>query len=416
MESTGPGLQPLAAEEVDELAAVVRRVVRARVRDPHLVDDIVQETLARVLAQGADVEADARRPYAIVTAINLVSSTFRAEGRRARGLHRLVDLTSSELPEDELVRRDEGRSMSHAITRLSDRDREVLISHEVHDIPTKELASGAGTSAGAIAVRLAAARAKLRLEYVLAHRREDPLPARCRSVLLALSAGDRRRQSALDAQGHVISCDRCSALSEPLLARSRATVALVPLVAARGAVELVSSVVRGHPKATVAGAATVAAALVVAQAVAGAPAPVDADDPAPVATSAPPAEPPPAEPPPANTSGPVQVEGVDLRTLPLDELTGQPVAVRSAVIESVPADEGFWIEDGSGGRIWVQLSTPDESAIEIRPGGRATFDGVLVETPEGFAAQVGVDETEGAGDLVPGGVHIEVGPLAVEAG
>lgn len=411
MELTGSGLQPLAAEEVDELAAVVRRVVRARVRDPHLVDDIVQETLARVLAQGADVEADARRPYAIVTAINLVSSTFRAEGRRARGLHRLVDLTSSELPEDELVRRDEGRSMSHAITRLSDRDREVLISHEVHDIPTKELASGAGTSAGAIAVRLAAARAKLRLEYVLAHRREDPLPARCRSVLLALSAGDRRRQSALDAKGHVISCDRCSALSEPLLARSRATVALVPLLAARGAVELVSSVVRGHPKASVAGAATVAAALVVAQAVAGAPAPVDAGDPAPVATSAPP-----AEPPPANTSGPVQVEGVDLRTLPLDELTGQPVAVRSAVIESVPADEGFWIEDGSGGRIWVQLSTLDESAIEIRPGGRVTFDGVLAETPEGFASKVGVDETEGAGDLVPAGVHIEVGPLVVEAG
>ncbi len=416
MESTGPGLQPLAAEEVDELTAVVRRVVRARVRDPHLVDDIVQETLARVLAQGADVKADARRPYAIVTAINLVSSTFRAEGRRARGLHRLVDLTSSELPEDELVRRDEGRSMSHAITRLSDRDREVLISHEVHDIPTKELASGAGTSAGAIAVRLAAARAKLRLEYVLAHRREDPLPARCRSVLLALSAGDRRRQSALDAGDHVGSCDRCAALSEPLLARSRATVALVPFLAARGAVELVASVVRRHPKASAAGAATVAAALVVAQAVAGAPPPVEEVDVAPVATSAPATAPPLAEPPPADTSGAVQVEGVDLRSVAPDRLAGRPVAVRSAVVESVPADEGFWIEDGAAGRIWVQLTTRDESAVEIRPGGLVTFDGVLVETPEDFASQVGTDPAEGAGDLVPGGVHIEVAPPVVEAG
>jgi RNA polymerase sigma factor (sigma-70 family) len=396
-------------EEVDELTAVVRRVVRARVRDPHVVDDIVQETLTRVLAQD-DIDPAARRPYAIVTATNLVSSTFRAEGRRARGMHRLVDPAASELPEDELVRGDERRSMSHAINRLNERDREVLISHEVHEVPTKVLASGAGTSAGAIAVRLAAARAKLRLEYVLAHRREDPLPGHCRSVLLALSAGDRRRQSALDAEGHVSSCERCAELSKPLLARSRATVALVPVLALRWVLEHTWSAVRRHPKTSAAGAAAAAAVLVVAQAVVTAP---------PESSERPPAEEaaaPPAERAPEGPAGPVLVGGADVRSIPADQLAGRPVEVRSAVIESVPADEGFWIEDGSGGRIWVQLTTADESPVEIRPGGRVTFDGVLVETPEAFPAQVGAEPTEGAAELVPGGAHIEVPARVVEPG
>lgn len=409
METPAPGARALDLEEVDELTAVVRRVVRARVRDPHLVDDIVQETLTRVLAQGEEVEPAARRPYAIVTATNLVSSTFRAEGRRARALHRLVDPATAELPEDELVRRDERRSMSDAITRLNERDREVLLSHEVHDVPTKVLASGAGTSAGAIAVRLAAARAKLRLEYVLAHRREDPLPVRCRSVLLALSAGNRRRQSALDADGHVGSCERCSELSKPLLARSRSTVALVPLLALRWVVEHAWSAVRRHPGASVAGAATIAAVLVVAQAVATSP-PEGADPP--TAEAAAPA----AERPSTDAPRPVLVDGADVRSIPPDQLAGRPVEVRSAVIDAVPADEGFWIQDGSGGRIWVQLATSDESPVEIRPGGRVSFDGALVETPAAFASQVGADPTEGASELVAGGTHIEVPAQVVEPG
>lgn len=411
MDETGSGPQPLVVDDdVDELERVVRRVVRARVRDPHLVDDIVQETLVRVLAQGPDVATADRRPYAIVTAINLVASTFRAEGRRARGLHRLVDLTTADLPEDELVRVDERRSMSHAIERLSERDREVLISHEVHDVPTKELAAGAGTSSGAIAVRLAAARAKLRLEYVLSHRREAPLPPRCRSVLLALSARDHRRQSALGAEEHLESCERCSRLATPLLERSRATVALAPVLAARWLGERAVSAVRRHPTTTAAGAAVVAAALVVAQATGGGPSGTEPAAPVAQAAPAPPAA------PPAGSDATVRVRGVPLRAVPPDQLAGRPVSVRSGVIQAVPADEGFWLEDDAGGRIWVRLTTAAESPIGISAGTRITFDGVLVTTPEGFAATAGVDAGEGAADLAAGAVHIEVAPTAVRPG
>ncbi|HEY4728610.1 MAG TPA: sigma factor, partial [Actinomycetes bacterium] len=37
-------------EDILELEALLRRVVRARVRDPDTVDDLVQEALARVIA------------------------------------------------------------------------------------------------------------------------------------------------------------------------------------------------------------------------------------------------------------------------------------------------------------------------------------------------------------------------------
>jgi anti-sigma regulatory factor (Ser/Thr protein kinase) len=40
-------------------------------------------------------------------------------------------------------------------------------------------------------------------------------------VLLALSAGDRRRQRDLDAGGHLLACTWCARLSEPLLDRRR---------------------------------------------------------------------------------------------------------------------------------------------------------------------------------------------------
>ena len=63
-----------------ELLPVVRRVVAARIRDPHLVDDLVQETLARMMGARARLEPDALVPYAIVTARNLVASHAAAAG------------------------------------------------------------------------------------------------------------------------------------------------------------------------------------------------------------------------------------------------------------------------------------------------------------------------------------------------
>ncbi|MDQ3353938.1 MAG: hypothetical protein M3507_05575 [Actinomycetota bacterium] len=65
MSSSEPGD---AAPDIAVLEPVVRRVVAARVTDPHLVDDLVQETLARVLESRPSLDGGALVAYAIVSA------------------------------------------------------------------------------------------------------------------------------------------------------------------------------------------------------------------------------------------------------------------------------------------------------------------------------------------------------------
>jgi len=59
------------------------------------------------------------------------------------------------------------------------------------------------------------------VEYLLALEQTEPPTSSCRPVLLALSAGDRRRQRDLDAGRHLLACAWCARLSEPLLDRRK---------------------------------------------------------------------------------------------------------------------------------------------------------------------------------------------------
>ena len=76
-------------EDILELEPLLRRVVGARVRDPDTVDDLDQETLARVIAVRGRLDDEAVAPYAIVTARNLVTSLAREEERSRRHRPRL---------------------------------------------------------------------------------------------------------------------------------------------------------------------------------------------------------------------------------------------------------------------------------------------------------------------------------------
>ena len=210
---------PSDNQPIVDLVPLVRRVVAARVRDPHLVDDLVQETLVRVMAARARVEADTLAPYAAVTARNLVASVVRSDNRARRMAHLLVDADISERPEDGVLRQEEKAAVTAALRRLSPAEREMLLAHEVHGQDTATLAATKRSTPGAIAARLSRTRAKLRVEYLLAHERAEPPTDRCRPVLLAFSAGDRRRQRELDAGGHLMSCDFCARLSGPLFDR-----------------------------------------------------------------------------------------------------------------------------------------------------------------------------------------------------
>lgn len=219
-------LPPAASEsEVDSdvasLIAIVGRVIRARVANATIAEDLIQETLMRVLAAADRVEDGMLEPYAIATARNVVASTWKRQDRDLRNRHRVVELTPEEPLDEGLLRGEEQEAIAAALERLSERDRRTLLAHEVEGLDTGSLGAELGLSAGAVAARLNRTRARMRVEYLLAlHALEPPTP-QCRPVLFALSGADRRRQREVDAARHLLECDVCAGLSGPLLKRGK---------------------------------------------------------------------------------------------------------------------------------------------------------------------------------------------------
>ena len=202
-----------------EITARIRRVVSARVNDPMSQEDLVQETVARLLERGLDPTSENFGAYAAAAARNVVISQARTSAARGRNSHRLLDPSPPERPDERAVRNEERRTIVTALARMPQADRDAMFAHDVFEINIASLARTLKSSPGSVSVRLARARAKLRVEYLVASRRDDPPRASCRRVLTALSARDRRRQIALDAAGHVAECDYCAgqkiALTKP---------------------------------------------------------------------------------------------------------------------------------------------------------------------------------------------------------
>ena len=96
---------------------------------------------------------------------------------------------------------------------------------------------------------------------------------------------------------------------------------------------------------------------------------------------------------------------------PNGELTfqvGKTATAQGVLVQSDPADEGFWVGTSETERVWVQLSGTDESGYVVQQGDRVDFTGQVAAHDPGFATQVGVDAAEGADQLGQQGVHIEV--------
>ena len=111
--------------------------------------------------------------------------------------------------------------------------------------------------------------------------------------------------------------------------------------------------------------------------------------------------------------GALTVGGTDLlrtaTTASLQANNGAQAAGRAVRVQSVPADEGFWVGADDQGRVWVQLTgTRGESDYKVRQGDTVDFTGTVTQAPQGFAATVGVTEAEGAGQLTEQGHYIAV--------
>lgn len=218
-----PGEQGPDDDPVVDLVPVVRRVVGSRVKDPHLAEDLVQETLVRVMAARSQVNGETLVPYAATTARNVVASHLHGQALARRKAHLMLPEQSSASPDESLLHEEEDHIVAEALQRLPASERDLLLAHEVEGHDTRSLA-GPESTPGAVAARLSRIRAKLRVEYLLARESVEPAGDICRPVLRAISAADRRRQRELDADGHLLGCEVCARIASELIDRRKLSV------------------------------------------------------------------------------------------------------------------------------------------------------------------------------------------------
>lgn len=202
--------------DVDTLLPILRRVVGARVANRADAEDLVQEALARVLQHRDRIEDGMLEPYAIRTARNLVATMRRDDARQQNNRHRLHDPADPSTPDERVLAGEDQEAMTRALDEFSEDERALLMAHEAEGHRLAALARQRGTTEGALAARIHRLRARLRAEYLLALEGEPPT-GRCRTVLIAFSTRDRRRQREADAEMHLLECDFCARVSPPLL-------------------------------------------------------------------------------------------------------------------------------------------------------------------------------------------------------
>ena len=84
----------------------------------------------------------------------------------------------------------------------------------------------------------------------------------------------------------------------------------------------------------------------------------------------------------------------------------QPAVGRAVKVQSVPADEGFWVGVNERDRLWVQLTGTGESDYKVKQGDSIDFTGTVTKAAQGYAAKTGVTAAEGADQLTQQGYYI----------
>lgn len=376
----------MTAEDSRLLAvrAAVDRFVHGRTStDP---EDVTQEAMARLLANRHRLHPDTWASYAVTVAGNLLRDQQRADAVRQRRAHLVPAPQAPVDPVTDVLSAEEHAAMRRAVTGLESDDARLLAEHYGAEPETLRPVSPNRA-------RLAGARSKLRVAYVLEHSGITLPTTRCRPVLEALSSGDRRRQERLGASRHLLACRTCATCAPALQFRDRALAGLHPLAWLVAGGSAVWAAVRQRPaQATVAVALAATAVVVVAE--------VDRPSPSRDA-AAPPTQ-------PASRGAQLTVDGRPLLRLdPGRPVVGAATGVDLRVL-SVPADEGFWVELGPGERVWLQLEGRAESSVQVEVDDIVSFTGRALPVDEQLVRQFGVTPEEGGDELLRSGLYIAV--------
>ena len=98
----------------------------------------------------------------------------------------------------------------------------------------------------------------------------------------------------------------------------------------------------------------------------------------------------------------------------LSAYTATNATATAVEVQSVPADEGFWVGSSPSDRVWVQLTgKAGESPYTVKKGDLVSFTGTVAKNTAGFAKAAGVTDAEGKKLLTAQGQHITVAKSAL---
>lgn len=409
--------QAITDDDITAASVSLHRFLARRLHDRAQVEDVCQEAIARLLQARDRLDSAAATPYAFTVAKSILVAEARKAAVAERHAHRIGHHSSPPSPEDLALQRAESTAVTSALSSLPARDRHELLEHVIEGRPVAALAAESGGTAGGVAARLARTRARMRVDYLLAARDCDLPGEQCHPVLVALSAGDRRRQRTLEAATHLVDCDTCAALAPSLVERQRHLAALLPIP---GLAVLLGRLRRWlTPRHAAVGVAASGVAVVAAVAVAMSSGPQSQPSPRPP-TTAPVALPAPSPTPPLTSNG---VALLPLAPEVLSAHAGQPATARSAVVQPplAPVD-GIFVGDSPTNSIFVELAdplsnTPDQPLSPLQPGQKVSFTGRLVaNTPEYITDARDADHIPNVERIIALGYHIEASPSDIQPG
>lgn len=152
----------------------LRTIVRARVREPEGVDDVMQEVALAAVRQKSPVSDPARvAPWLYRVAVMQSLLYRRTHGRRRKLHDRYAERvppseadTSAVDPLDWLLRLERRMLVRHAIDTLPGRDAEILLLKYNEGWKYQQIADHVGISHSAVEARLHRARARLRARLI----------------------------------------------------------------------------------------------------------------------------------------------------------------------------------------------------------------------------------------------------------
>jgi RNA polymerase sigma-70 factor (ECF subfamily) len=154
----------------DRTARVLRAYLSRVSGDPHLADDLLQETYYRFLRARSDYESEAHRRNAL---FRIASNLVRDDYRRRRGqpvISTVDEQAVTGAPHG--VQTEHGTDVRRAMARLRPRDRELLWLAYAQGSSHREIADSLGLKTGSIKLLLFRARKRL-AELLRGHGHDD---------------------------------------------------------------------------------------------------------------------------------------------------------------------------------------------------------------------------------------------------